>query len=175
LKIKGLIWLDEIIEKIEKKHNVHQNEVREVLVKQPYFRFVEKGHRQGENVYSAMGQTNNGRYLITFFVHKKDKRALILTARDMTKGEDMRKDRSPISKAASYKEIGNFWDKHDLSDFWNKTEEVEFEVDIKSEITYYALDKTLSEQIQSIARKRGVSADTLINLWVQEKLHEQNN
>jgi uncharacterized protein len=90
LKIEGLIWFDEIIEKIEKKHNVHQNEVREILAKQPYFRFVEKGHRQGENVYSAMGQTKNGRYIITFFVYKKDKRALILSARNMTKGERRR-------------------------------------------------------------------------------------
>jgi len=45
-------------------------------------------------------------------------------------------------------------------------------VDIKSEITYYSLDKKLSEQVQSTAQRRGVSADTLINLWVQEKLQE---
>jgi hypothetical protein len=32
-----------------------------------HFRFVEKGHRRGENVYSAMGQTSGGRYLIVFF------------------------------------------------------------------------------------------------------------
>jgi len=50
---------------------------------------------------------------------------------------------------------------------------VEFEVNIESELTYYALDKMLSEQIQSIAQKRGISADTIINLWIQEKLQEQ--
>ena len=85
----------------------------------------------------------------------------------------MRKGRSSISNATSYKEISNFWDTHDLADFWEQTKEVKFEVDIRSEITYYALDKRLSDQIQSIAQKRGVSADTLINLWVQEKFYEQ--
>ncbi len=85
----------------------------------------------------------------------------------------MSKGRSTVSKAKSYKEIGDFWDAHDLFDFWDQTQKVEFEVDIKSEITYYCLDKKLSEQVQSIAQKRGVSADTLINLWVQEKLQEQ--
>lgn len=70
-------------------------------------------------------------------------------------------------------EIGEFWDAHDVSDFWDETKEVSFEVDIKSEVTYYAVDKMLSEQIQAIALKRGVAADTLINLWVQEKLREQ--
>jgi len=87
LKIKGLIWLDDIIEKIKRKHNAHQKEVREVLDNNPNFRFVEKGHRSGENVYAAMGQTEGGRYLIVFFVWKTDKQALILSARDITKAE----------------------------------------------------------------------------------------
>ena len=86
----------------------------------------------------------------------------------------MTKGRSAISNAKSYKEIGDFWDTHDLSDFWDQTKKVEFDVDIKSEMTYYSLDRKLSEQVQSIAQRRGVSADTLINLWVQEKLQEHN-
>ena len=87
MKIKGIIWLDEILEKLVRKHNVHQHEVKEIFNSKPHFRFVEKGHRSRENVYAAMGQTDEGRYLIIFFVHKTDKRALILSARDMTKAE----------------------------------------------------------------------------------------
>jgi hypothetical protein len=80
---------------------------------------------------------------------------------------------STLSKAKSYKEIGDFWDTHDLSDFWDQTKKVELGVDITSEIIYCSLDKKLAEKVQSIAQRRGVSADTLINLWVQEKLQEQ--
>ncbi|MDP3029694.1 MAG: BrnT family toxin [Deltaproteobacteria bacterium] len=87
MKIKGLIWFDDIVEKLTRKHNVQQNEVREILHNKPLFRFVEKGHRSGENVYAAMGQTDSNRYLIVFFVYKNDKRALILSARGMTKVE----------------------------------------------------------------------------------------
>lgn len=87
MKIRGLIWFGDIFEKIERKHNVRQQEVRELLDNDPHFRFVEKGHRSGENVYAAMGQTEGGRYLVVFFVYKTDKRALILSARDMTKAE----------------------------------------------------------------------------------------
>ena len=87
MEIKGLAWFDDIIEKLIRKHNVQQHEVREVLAGGSHFRFVEKGHRSGENVYTAMGQTDDGRYLIVFFVYKTDKRALILSARDMTKSE----------------------------------------------------------------------------------------
>ena len=86
----------------------------------------------------------------------------------------MRKSKSSISNAKSYKEIGEFWDIHDLSDFWDQTKRVKFEVDIESEITYYSLDKKLAEEVQVIAQKRGISADTLINLWVQEKVQEQS-
>ncbi len=85
----------------------------------------------------------------------------------------MSKSRSSISKAESYKEIGEFWDTHDLTDYWEQTEPAEFEVDIRSEVTYYALDNTLSARVRAIAKQRGVSAETLLNLWVQEKLEAQ--
>lgn len=87
MKIKGVIWLDDIVEKLRQKHNVSIQEVWEVFADSPQFRFVEKGHRSGENVYFALGQTIGGRYLIVFFIHKKDRRALILSARDMTRKE----------------------------------------------------------------------------------------
>lgn len=85
----------------------------------------------------------------------------------------MRRLKSSISGNTSYKEIGEFWDLHDLSEFWDKTKSVSFEVDIESEVIYYAVDKIISDKVQAIAKKRGVTADTLINLLVQEKLQEQ--
>jgi len=81
--------------------------------------------------------------------------------------------RSSISNARSYREIGAFCDIHDLAEYWEQTHPVEFEVDIQSEVTYYPLDTTLSARVRSIARQRGVSSETLLNLWVQEKLQEQ--
>jgi len=69
-------------------------------------------------------------------------------------------------------EIGEFWDTHDLADYWEQTEPAEFEVDLRSEVTYYALDKRLAAEVRTLAERRGVSAETLLNLWVQEKLRE---
>ena len=66
----------------------------------------------------------------------------------------MGKHKSSLSEATSYKEIGEFWDTHDASDFWDKTKVASFEVDIEAELTYYAVDKTLSEKLQAIAQKR---------------------
>jgi len=82
-------------------------------------------------------------------------------------------DKSSISKAQSYREMGEFWDTHDLSDYWDQTHPVEFEIDIQSEIMYYPLEVTLSDKMRSVAEQRGVSPETLINLWVQEKLLQE--
>jgi hypothetical protein len=87
LRITGIIWLEDIVEKLEQKHGVRRFEAREVLAGRVWFHFVEKGHRPGENVYAALGQSEAGRYLIVFFVYKKDQQALILSARDMTQTE----------------------------------------------------------------------------------------
>jgi len=87
VKVSGIIWLEEIVEKIERKHHVTKDEVREVLAGSPHFRFVEKGHRKGENVYSAIGQTRGGRYLIVFFIRKRTGQALPISAREMDQAE----------------------------------------------------------------------------------------
>lgn len=90
MKIAGLIWLEDIVQKLLRKHALTQEEVAEIVVNNPRFRSVEKGHRSGENVYAAFGQTDAGRYLTVFFIHKKDKRALVLSGRDMTDSERRR-------------------------------------------------------------------------------------
>ena len=87
VEITEFVWLDEVVEKISRKHHVEVHEAEEVFAESPKFRFVEKGHRPGEHVYSASGRSEAGRYLIVFFVHKTDGSALPLSARDMTKAE----------------------------------------------------------------------------------------
>ena len=61
MRITGFVWLEEILEKLLQKHHVTEREVVEVFKSRPRFRFVENGHRLGENVYAAMGRTEAGR------------------------------------------------------------------------------------------------------------------
>ena len=70
-----------------RKHNVAPEEIEEVFASSPRYRFVEKGHVPGENMYTAMGQSEAGRYLIAFFIYKEDGRALMISARDMDHAE----------------------------------------------------------------------------------------
>jgi uncharacterized DUF497 family protein len=73
VKIAGVIWLREVVDKLLVKHRVESYEVEQVLQSKPQFRFVEKGDRKGEDVYLALGRTDAGRYLAVLFIYKKTK------------------------------------------------------------------------------------------------------
>ena len=87
MQIDETIWQQQFVEKLAIKHGVEKTEVEEVLSNRPRFRFVSKGNRAGEDRYSAMGQTDAGRYLIVFFIRRSNRRALIISARDMDRAE----------------------------------------------------------------------------------------
>jgi hypothetical protein len=84
----------------------------------------------------------------------------------------MSENRSSVSQAQSYKELAEFWDSHELSDYWDRLQPTEFEVDIQSEVSYFPLEASLSAELRSIARKRGVPPEALLILWVHEKVRE---
>ena len=84
MRIEDFIWLDDIVDKLEHKHHVSPDEVEQVFNGGPHFRYITKGrHHKKENVYAAYGQTESGRYLAVFFIHKPGNLALIISARDM--------------------------------------------------------------------------------------------
>lgn len=77
-----------IEEKLNRKHAVDVEDVREILLNPVRIRFAEKGHVSGENVYAALGQTLAGRYLIVFFVYKPIvQTAIVISGRDMSRKE----------------------------------------------------------------------------------------
>jgi hypothetical protein len=91
--IDDFIWLPDIVEKLYVKHHVTIDEAEEIFFDRPRYRFIESGHREGENVYSGCGQTESGRYLIIVFIYKSSNMALILSAHDMDKDERRRYER----------------------------------------------------------------------------------
>lgn len=79
--------------------------------------------------------------------------------------------KTSLSNASSYQEIGEFWDKHDATEFGEQTE-VEFEVSIQTQRRYYPIERQLALKIRQAAEERGVSEETLLNIWVQEKIDQ---
>ena len=90
MEIADLIIFPEILDKLIWKHNVTESEVRQVFLDKPLYRFIEKGRYECEHMYLALGVADSGRYLAVYFIFKKSKEALIVTARDMTENERKR-------------------------------------------------------------------------------------
>ena len=91
MNVRGIIWIEEFVEKLARKHGVGREEVRQVLRdRKTKYRFVEKGHERGEDVYAALGRTSASRQLIVFFVRKRDRRARVVSARTMSEVEKKR-------------------------------------------------------------------------------------
>ncbi len=69
-----------------------------------------------------------------------------------------------IEKAAE------FWDTHDLGDYWDMTKEAHFETDIQRRVFLTALEPQLAKRLSDYAHKQGVATETIVNLWLGEKL-----
>lgn len=74
-----------------------------------------------------------------------------------------------ISKARTMEEIADFWDTHSLADYWDQTHEVRFEVRAKRR-RRVTLTPEVYAGVEAQARVRGVLPETLVNLWLIERL-----
>jgi CopG antitoxin of type II toxin-antitoxin system len=75
---------------------------------------------------------------------------------------------STISKADSDEKIGEFWDSHDFTEFDTDAPDVHFEITCAVPV-----EIELFSEIEKQAHKRGVKVETLVNLWLQQKVAEE--
>lgn len=72
----------------------------------------------------------------------------------------------------SIEEAGEFWDSHDLADYWDSTAEAHFDVNIQRRVFLTALEPELAKKLTAFAQKQGISTETLINVWLSEKVQQ---
>jgi len=85
------------------------------------------------------------------------------------------KTRDPIPEFETLDDIAEFWDAHSTADYDDLTHEVQFEVRLGSRAQQpqtITLLPELSETLQALAHTRGVSVETLVNVWLTEKILE---
>ena len=76
---------------------------------------------------------------------------------------------SSISQADTLEQMGEFWDTHDFTDFDNlETPDVECQM-----ACAIPIEVDLLSALEQHARLHGVHVETLVNLWLQQKLAEQ--
>lgn len=77
-------------------------------------------------------------------------------------------NKSSVSKSTSLEKIGEFWDKRDFIEFDDpNAPDVEFNITVAIPI-----EPDLLSDIEELARRRGIKVETLVNLWLKEKLVE---
>lgn len=70
-------------------------------------------------------------------------------------------------------EAGEFWDTHDLGDYWDQTEEVMMSFRLKRKRHLFSIEPEIARKLRSAAASRGISPETIANLWLREMLAKE--
>lgn len=85
-------------------------------------------------------------------------------------------DDKEIPKFDSYEDMAEFWDSNSLADYWNQTESVDFKFAPEARRRHLvAVDREVLSRVQRLARTRGVSIESLVNLLLEQRLLEVEN
>ena len=90
----------------------------------------------------------------------------------MTQQQNKQKTIIP-EKFASYEEEANWFDKHDLADYWHDLEPVDIEFQLekpKEENIVVRVQKPIKDRLEQIARRKGLNISSLTRMWIMEKL-----
>lgn len=74
----------------------------------------------------------------------------------------------PIPDDMTIHEASEFWDTHSVADY--PSDVVQFEYKPQEHVTFVAISNDFLDQLGVKAKKSGISIETLVNLWIQEKL-----
>ena len=78
-----------------------------------------------------------------------------------------------LPRSMSLDELVEFFDTHDLGEYWDEMPEARFDVDIKRRVHLFTLDSELADRLGEIARLKHTSSEALIDAWLREKIQEQ--
>jgi len=78
-----------------------------------------------------------------------------------------------IPKFSSIDELVEFFETHDLGEYWDQMPEAHFDIDIKRRTHIFAIDEDLADRLTEVAKAKRIPSETLINVWLREKLLEQ--
>ncbi len=82
------------------------------------------------------------------------------------------KERDPLPESfGSLEEAGEFWDTHSSADYEEYFSDELIELEYTGERALkFRIEYSIAQSVTDVAKKRGISPETLLNLWIQEKL-----
>ena len=77
---------------------------------------------------------------------------------------------SPLPHFQSLQELMEFFDTHDMGEYWDRMSEAHVEVDIKRRHCLVAIEEDLMSKLSEMAKSRQVSVEVLIDAWLRERV-----
>lgn len=72
----------------------------------------------------------------------------------------------------SVNELVDFFETHDMGDYWEQMPEADFDIKIKRRKHLIVLEEDIATKVTQIAKAKKVSSESLINTWLKEKLRK---
>lgn len=89
----------------------------------------------------------------------------------MPKSKSKRSRRDTLPKDfRSLEEFWEFWDTHSTADYADQMSAIRAAVKIESKKVYCPVAGELASGLRQEARRQGITTETLVNLWLKEKL-----
>lgn len=175
-RIVGFDWDAGNARKSVHKHDVSQAEAEQVFLGQPLLVVKDSRHSQSEVRFHALGRTEAGRRLhVTFTLRHGGTMIRVISARDTHRREKLRMNKKVKPPPTFRTEAAErkFWETHDSAEFvdWSKAERARFP-NLKPSTTSISLRLPVSllERIKVAANKRDVPYQSLIKMWIAERL-----
>ena len=177
----GFEWNEGNSDKNWQKHAVTDSECENIFFNQPLIVGPDPEHSASERRFRALGRTDHGRKLLVIFT-VRGMLIRVISARDMTRKErdsmphkNMKKLKS-LPALKSEDEEREFWVTHDSMDYvdWDRAERVVFP-NLKPSLRSISLRLPVSmiEGLKSLANKRDIPYQSLLKVFLAERLEQE--
>ena len=81
--------------------------------------------------------------------------------------------KTSIPEFQSREEEAEWFDKHDVSEFWDELTPINVQFDLqqtKEENIVVRVQRPIKERLERIARSKGLNYSSLVRMWIMEKL-----
>jgi hypothetical protein len=71
---------------------------------------------------------------------------------------------------ASLDELVEFFETHDMGDYLEQMPMASFDVNLKRRVHLVEIDEEIASRLDKIAKVKQIPAESLVNLWLKEKI-----
>ena len=75
-----------------------------------------------------------------------------------------------LPRSRSLNELVDFFETHDMGDYWEHMPEAYFDVNIRKRTHLVALEEDIVDKLTEIAKTKKISSESLINTWLKDKI-----